>query len=256
MPTAEYNGRIVERLGPGKSTAGELNARYRLGKLTARRLISDKFWLDCGCAQGGYSLSLADRGAKAVIGIDIELDRLQSALSREEVKGKPISFCQSLAERIPFPDATFDGVLINEVLEHVINELDTLEEIYRVLRPGGVIALMSPNRWFPFEGHGATIYKNIKVPFPAPILPWLPKAIAKRFMNARNYWPQELERLVRNAGFNVLGRMPILAVLEFHAWMPPFAIKWYQSSMPQIERLPVLRQIMAVSTLVLGQRPG
>lgn len=256
MSTIGYEGQIVERLGPGKSTAGQLNTRYRLDKLTERHLISGKLWLDCGCAQGGYSISLAERGARTVTGIDIELDRLIGALSREEVRSKKTSFCQSLAERIPFPDSTFDGVLINEVLEHVINELDTLEEIYRVLRPGGVIALISPNRWFPFEGHGATIYKNIKLPFPAPILPWLPKAIAKRFMNARNYWPHELERLARDAGFKILARKPILAVMEFHPWMPQFAIKWYQSSMPQIERVPLLRQLAAVSTLVLGQRPG
>jgi ubiquinone/menaquinone biosynthesis C-methylase UbiE len=256
MPTLEYDGRIVERLGPGKSTAGQLNVRYRLEKLTEHCLIGGKFWLDCGCAEGGYAIALADRGAKAVVGIDIEFDRLQRASDREEVKGKKISFCQSLSERMPFPDATFDGVLINEVLEHVINELDTLEEIYRILRPGGVIALISPNRWFPFEGHGATISKNMELHFPTPILPWLPKAIGNHFMNARNYWPHELEGLALQAGFNILARMPILAVMEFHRWMPQFAIKWYQSSMPQIERIPLLRQLSAVSTLVIGQRPS
>ena len=47
MPTLEYQGQIVERLGPGKSTAGQLNARYRLGKLAERGLISGKFLLDC-----------------------------------------------------------------------------------------------------------------------------------------------------------------------------------------------------------------
>ncbi len=48
---------------------------------------------------------------------------------------------------LPFPDGTFDRVIVSEVLEHVWDDERTLSEIARVLRPGGRIAATVPTRW-------------------------------------------------------------------------------------------------------------
>ena len=42
---------------------------------------------------------------------------------------------------------------MNEMFEHVADERWALAEILRVLKPGGILVLISPNRWFPIEGH-------------------------------------------------------------------------------------------------------
>lgn len=49
--------------------------------------------------------------------------------------------------RLPFPDASFDGVLCSEVFEHVFTPAEFLGEIHRVLRPGGALLLTVPFAW-------------------------------------------------------------------------------------------------------------
>lgn len=51
------------------------------------------------------------------------------------------------ANRIPLPDASFDVVIADNVLEHVGDPLATFKEIHRVLKPGGRFLAKTPNRW-------------------------------------------------------------------------------------------------------------
>lgn len=48
---------------------------------------------------------------------------------------------------LPFPDNTFDSILANEVLEHIFNLEDILQELRRVLKPGGKILITIPFAW-------------------------------------------------------------------------------------------------------------
>ena len=57
-------------------------------------------------------------------------------------------------EKLPFPDDYFDLVLSHEVLEHVQDDQQAINEILRVLKPGGRLILFVPNRGYPFETHG------------------------------------------------------------------------------------------------------
>lgn len=58
--------------------------------------------------------------------------------------------CPAVADALtlPFPDATFDRVILAEVLEHIPADRAAMIELTRVLRPGGTIAVTVP-RWFP-----------------------------------------------------------------------------------------------------------
>ena len=58
-------------------------------------------------------------------------------------------------------------------------------EIHRVLRGGGHVVVMSPNRWFPFEGHGLQLGSR-KFAHPAPLVPWLPERLTKPALRARS----------------------------------------------------------------------
>lgn len=232
---------------PGDSTAVPLNLKYRLGKLKGMGLLSG-IWLDCGCANGGYTEALIDYGAERAIGIDPDPNRVAEAKRRQTHLSK--TEYHTLVDRFPFPDASFDGVLLNEVLEHVDDEMATLREIRRVLQPTGHLAVMSPNRWFPFEGHGARILGH-DFGFPFPFLPWLPRRLALRFMTARNYWPYELRSIVKRAGFEIVLTGNILPVLEQYPWFPKMLIHFYQQSIPILEKTPLRR--FGVSTLVVGR---
>jgi SAM-dependent methyltransferase len=52
------------------------------------------------------------------------------------------------ATRLPFADGSFDRIIASEVMEHVPDDLAALDELTRVLRPGGTIAITIPS-WFP-----------------------------------------------------------------------------------------------------------
>ena len=223
---------------------------YRLGKIRARGILHGS-WLDCGCAVGGYTLALAKWGAERVVGIDVEPERLREAQARETDSAN-VTFRYVASDDLPFPDASFDAVLLNEVLEHVADEGHTLREIRRVLREGGHLVLMGPNRWFPFEGHGMRIGDR-KINVPVPILPWIPAVIAQPFMRARNYWPHEMQHLVRGAGFEILETSVVFPVFERWPWLPAPVIIWYRRLVPVLERAPIVRRF-GVSTFILARK--
>lgn len=247
-----HRDRAIRDFEAGDSTAVPSNVVYRLGKLRDLGILRGR-WLDCGCADGGYTGALVDLGAEQAIGIDPDEERIRRGRERE--RDRPaVQFLRASGEALPFPDASFDGVLLNEVLEHVRDEVRTLHEIRRVLRPGGYAVIISPNRWFPFEGHGIRIGQR-NVNFPIPFLPWIPNGIARHFMRARNYWPHELQELVRSQGFVIRVAGFVLPVFEVYPWLPAPVIRQYRRLVPVLERIPLVRRF-GVSNLVVAQKQG
>ena len=233
---------------PGKPTALPLNVSYRVSRIA--NLIKGR-WLDLGCADGGYVAEILRHGAAEVIGVDTAAERIAKAAARDLPN---TSFQVAESENLPFPDGHFDGVFMNEVFEHVADEEATLSEVTRVLAPGGNLVLISPNRWFPFEGHGMrTSFFTIESP--VPLLPWLPQSLANRWMMARNYWPKQLVDQVEKVGLIIERREFIWPVLEFYPWLPKHLREAYQAHIHFFDHAPGLRWF-GVSTLVVGRRGG
>jgi len=151
-------------------------------------------------------------------------------------------------------DHAFDGVFLNEVLEHVADERATLREIHRVLRPGGHLALMSPNRFFPFEGHGLALRRR-SLNWPVPLVPWLPQRLFRHSLRARNYWPSQLVALVEEAGLEVRHTQTVFPMFDRFRWLPANVIRWIRGSPDSLARVPIIRR-MGVSTLVIARRAG
>ena len=97
--------------------------------------------LDAGCGVGGTSAALHVRGAD-VIAVDRDparLDAVQHTLPDIDVE-------QADLEELPFPDESFDVIVLQDVIEHVAAPYEVLCELARVLVPGGVLYLSTPNR--------------------------------------------------------------------------------------------------------------
>jgi SAM-dependent methyltransferase len=235
-----------EQILPGRSTAVPLNVEYRIDRISD--LLHGR-WLDLGCADGGYAAEILRRGAAEVVGVDADAPRVDQARARQLSSA---SFMQAVGESLPFPADYFDGVFMNEVFEHVADESKTLSEVRRVLVPSGRLVLISPNRWFPFEGHGMRT-SRFKTGQPVPLLPWLPKSVASKYMVARNYWPGELVGHVRAAGFSIERSDFIWPVLEVYPWLPRYFRDGYQARIRTFDRMPGIRRF-GVSTLVVGRK--
>lgn len=99
--------------------------------------------LDAGCGPGGISVTLAALVPQGrVVGIDVE-DR-QLDMGRREAHQRGIAnveFHHASVYALPFEDATFDAVLVHAVLYHLGEPMKALRELWRVLKPGGLIGL-------------------------------------------------------------------------------------------------------------------
>jgi 2-polyprenyl-3-methyl-5-hydroxy-6-metoxy-1,4-benzoquinol methylase len=242
--------RVIQPFPPGSSTATPLNVAYRLGKICKLGLLKGR-WLDFGCADGSYAAAMVELGADSAVGVDVLPDRIVEAQRKCQISVE-VQFLHTSTETLPFADDYFDGVLMNEVLEHVTNEVNTLRELRRVIRPGGHLVIMSPNRWFPFEGHGAHLGK-LQLRWPVAFLPWLPAKIGRRFMNARNYWPYELQDLVSKERFSISVVDFVWPVLEVYRWLPESLIRLYQKAIPKLEKIPAIRRL-GVSVFLVAQK--
>lgn len=108
------------------------------------------------------------------------------------------------ASHLEFPDGTFDVALFANVFEHIPpDERDaSLREIYRVLKPGGIVVGQLPNPYFPIESHS-------RLPF----MGWLPTKWQQRYWKlAPVSWGHDfyvvtmkhLKQAAQNAGFDVV----------------------------------------------------
>ncbi len=91
--------------------------------------------LDVGCATGGF-LQAAARAGFAVQGIEISdfcVDYVKTHSTFDVFKGNLVS--------ARFPEQSYDGVTLWDVLEHLRNPREVLDEIHRILRPGGILCL-------------------------------------------------------------------------------------------------------------------
>lgn len=95
--------------------------------------------LDAGCGGGRYTTALASLGFKSVIGIDMGTKGIEDArkrISNFPLKDK-IEFMVGNVLELPFEDDRFDFVFSNGVLHHTNDPEKGIDEIYRVLKPGG-----------------------------------------------------------------------------------------------------------------------
>ncbi len=162
-----------------------------------RRLAMIRRWAETrntvilidGCGLGAYAVHL-QADSSHVFAFDIELDR--AVKTHEQV---PLTTVAA-AEYVPYPDQTFDVILSNEVIEHVSDDQAAIEEMARVLKPGGRIVLFCPNRWYPFETHGH--YWRGQYHFGnTPLINYLPDFLRNRLApHVRAYTRRDLHRLL------------------------------------------------------------
>lgn len=98
--------------------------------------------LDVATGTGAVAERLVLRHRCRVTGIDQSADMLAAARSRLEGGGlaQRVTLMEGEAERLPFPDATFDALTVTYLLRYVDDPAATLRELARVVRPGGTLA--------------------------------------------------------------------------------------------------------------------
>lgn len=101
--------------------------------------------LDLGCAGGFMAEDIAKRGA-IVSGVDPAAAAIASASRHARESGLEIDYRVGVGEALPYEDASFDHAVCVDVLEHVEDLGKVLDEVRRVLKPGGFFLFDTINR--------------------------------------------------------------------------------------------------------------
>ncbi|QLE51084.1 glycosyltransferase [Nostoc sp. C057] len=106
--------------------------------------VAGKHVLDIACGEG-YGCALLASVAESVVGVDINSEVIEYA-TKEYSTHKNIRFMVGSCDSIPLPDNSVDVVTSFETIEHHDKHEEMMQEIKRVLKPGGLLIISSPNR--------------------------------------------------------------------------------------------------------------
>jgi ubiquinone/menaquinone biosynthesis C-methylase UbiE len=130
----------------------------------ARDLAVGRDVLDVAAGEGYGSALLADVARSAV---GVELDAASVKHAREAYPRENLSFLEGDATRMPLPDACVDMVVSFETLEHLGDHDRFLSEVRRVLSPGGLFLVSTPDRdVYSAPGHPKNPYHVLELTQP------------------------------------------------------------------------------------------
>ena len=169
--------------------------------------------LDAGCGSGIEAVNLQRLvPGLRISGIDVSSVALSAAVARPD-RGSAL-FYQASLERLPFGDGVFDYVASHEVIEHVEDPGLVLRELCRVLKPGGVCVIATPN--------GASLWIEHLRQRVMRLFGRRGAPVGADHTRPSSFWRRELNQ----AGFAVERQIFDGAALEFQmfaapaAWMP------------------------------------
>ena len=203
------------------AVAAKWDAKYRSGSFRKR---SDFFveqvlpfipvpghWLDAGCGSGYFSRLLTASGLN-VHGIDASLPMVDMAreLADEASLSDVLVFDSvTTVESLPFPDHHFEGCICLSVLEYLDHPNLCLDELQRVLKPGGLLILSVPHRLSPIRLIQRLVFGTLRAIAPRN---W-EYATLSNFALTRT----EVASLLRARGF------ALCRIAHFDAMIPSFA---------------------------------
>lgn len=124
---------------------------------------------DIGCGAGTQAMAWAELGHE-VRGLDINAPLLELARKRAAQRGLNAQFEVGSATELPWPDRSFDVVLVPELLEHVAPWRECLNEFARVLRRGGILYISTSNKLCPVQQE-----------FSLPLYSWYPGFLKRHY---------------------------------------------------------------------------
>jgi SAM-dependent methyltransferase len=199
--------------------------------------------LDAGSSRGDPDLPSL-RHAGQTVACDGDLPGLRAnSLTNHRVA--------SFLEALPFRDNSFDVVVCKFVVEHLAAPLAVFREFWRVLRPGGIVAIFTPNRWSLFTLLSSLLPYRLKLMFKRSVFCANDEDTFATLYRANSR--RKLRTYMEQAGFDLQGMRMIPGMWAFFIFNRRLAMAVRYCERIQ-ERLPVFR---ASTTYILGlwQKP-
>ncbi len=141
--------------------------------------------LDIGCGSGGLLAAAATHGILAA-GIDASMTNLVAAKHMIEAHGGIARVACAYAESLPIDSSSLNAVTMYDAIEHVSSVRSTISEACRVLKPGGHIAISTPNRFSLTREPHVLVWG----------VGWLPRPLQEPYVRWRTGHPYDHTRLM------------------------------------------------------------
>jgi ubiquinone/menaquinone biosynthesis C-methylase UbiE len=149
--------------------------------------------LDAGCGFGRHSMEFMKRGA-SVYSMDLDLESVRKTrfilaeMKRQEKSHADAKYLSlnGNAMGMPFKDGSFDRIICSEVMEHVSDDKKACSELFRVLKPGGRIAITVPT-YFSELVYDSLTFEYFSTPGG----------------HIRKYTPVQLAQIMKDCGFEI-----------------------------------------------------
>jgi len=130
-------GAVARRYAKLRRSAGQIEDYRRQATRWAAALPEGGDVLEVAPGPGYFAVELARTGRLRVTGLDISRTFVELAFAHARTEGVPVRFELGDAARMPFGDGTFDLVLCQAAFKNFSRPGAAIEEMHRVLRPGG-----------------------------------------------------------------------------------------------------------------------
>ena len=177
--------------------------------IVRRKMVLELFdkergrYLDAGCGTGDFIQALLERGGE-VFAVDdaAEMIRRTEARFSSLENASMLHLCVADVTKLDFPESYFDAVIGVGLIEYLSQDEPALEELYRVLKPGGILIITVPNLASPFMAFEVLTWR---------IRQGLTRALARArgyraspsFVH-RHFLPWMLDRRLARVGFRKL----------------------------------------------------
>lgn len=200
------------------SSYGMLRRRNAVMRLIDSARTDGKRLLDVGCGAGSYAPELVRRGHD-VYCIDISFKMVKEAkrLLLQEGVAQRAHFCQGDVERLSFPPNMFDVIIAAGVLEYLETDDKAVKELYRVVKPNGVVIVTLNNSW----SFGNFIRAITLMPVKNLISGYFPDRVSCSNFRTRTHSPKQFINYMRSCGFSlVIGEFCNLAIIPYNFRLP------------------------------------
>ncbi len=210
----------------------------------AAHVDPDAWVLDVGCSRGDPDLP-SIRSGHRLVGCDVDVLGLRANELAEGCVMAP-------STSTPFADASFDVIVGKWLLEHLEDPAADFREFHRLLRPGGAVVVLTPNRFSLFTFLSAVIPLRLKQGLKRNIFGIHEEDTFPAFYRANSRW--RLSRLMAQAGFENERLFLLPGMWTFFIFSPRLARMVRVLERLQA-RIPVIR---ASTTYIIGvwKKPG